>query len=139
MVTTSIEQSIYHRTLRVSAVVVAFVLLFESGLIVESTATMAHNTHLYLAQSVGMSASVQPTDLNQITAELTKQQQLLDAREAALRDREVAVQLNESGVSNDRATFLIAGLLFVLLVLILLNYVLDYLRSRPVITSQKTV
>lgn len=126
-----LENTIYHSVLRVGAAVLALVLLFESGLLIDSTASLAQNTHLYLAQSVGMSASVKPNEVNEITAALTEQQQLLDAREAELREREIAVELNQGAVSNDRAMFVIAALLFIMLVLILLNYVLDYLRARP--------
>lgn len=132
-----LQHSLYHRLLRVSAAVLAVVLLFESGLAVSTTADLARQTHLYLAQSVSMSASVQPTELNQFTAELTKQKQLLDAREAALREREIAVELNSSA-GNERATFAIAAMLFILLVLIVTNYILDFWRSRPISVTTGT-
>ena len=134
-----LEDTIYHSILRVSAVVLAAVLLFESGLLSDSTAALSQNTHRYLAQSVNMSASVQPTDLNQVTAALTEQQTLLDAREAALREREIAVELNQGGVQNDKATFAIAVMLFILLGLILTNYVLDYVRSKELLKNAQTV
>lgn len=125
-----IQDSNYHRVLRVSAVVFAAVLLFESGFINESTVQISQNTHQYLANAVGMSASVQPTELNTFTAELTAQKKVLDEREAALREREIVVNLAEGGESAQRSTYIIAGLLFIILVLIVLNYVLDYLRVR---------
>lgn len=135
-----LEETNYHRILRISAVVCAFVLLFESGLVIESTAQLSQNTHQYLAQAVGMSAGVAPTDLNSITAELSKQKQLLDARDAALREREIAVELNTGG-TNQQSTFIIAGALLLLLMLIVTNYILDFLRARKelVSTSLKTV
>ena len=52
------------------------------------------NTHSYLANAIGVGASVQPTELNQYTAQLTERETALDAREAALREREIAVELS---------------------------------------------
>ncbi len=124
------RNSTYHRILRVSALVCAFVLIFESGLVSKSTAIISAGTHAYLASVVGMSASVQPTELNLLTAELTKKQTELAAREAALKEREIAVGVDASGQNNETAIFILAGILFILLVLIILNYILDYLRLK---------
>jgi hypothetical protein len=105
--------------------------LFESGVIHESTKLIALDTHQYLANAVGASASVNPTELNEITAALTAQKIALESREAALREREIQVNLTNGGsASNDTATYILASILFVLLVLILLNYTLDYLRMK---------
>ena len=114
----------YHRVLRVFSLVVAFVLLFESGLISDSTARISSNTHMYLANAVGVGATVTPTELNQYTAALTQKEQELLARETALRDREIAVNLSTESSDNDRAVYVLASILFVL------NYTLDYLRIR---------
>ena len=121
--------SLYHRILRVSAVVVAFVLVFQSGLISDTTARLSQTTELYLANAVGMNASVAPTELNQMTAQLTAQKTLLDQREAALREREINIEFG-GGNSPDYSTYVLASVLFILLVLILLNYALDYFRYR---------
>ncbi len=126
--------SVYHRILRISAVVVAFVLVFESGLISETTAQLSQTTELYLANAVGMSASVEPTELNQMTAQLTAQKTLLDQREAALREREINIEFGSGG--TDYSTYVLASVLFILLVLILLNYTLDYFRYRDQMTLQ---
>jgi hypothetical protein len=79
-----------------------------------------------------MSASVTPTELNQYTAQLTQKERELAEREAALSEREIAVTLTSGSntSSNERITYILAGILFILLVLILLNYVLDYLRMK---------
>jgi len=127
------EHTNYHRFLRVSSLVCAVALLFESGLLNESTAAISQNTHSYLANVIGMSASVQPTELNLYTAELTAKERELEAREAALNEREIKVGLSSTETmprNNDTATYILASVLFILLVLILLNYVLDYLRAR---------
>jgi hypothetical protein len=84
-----------------------------------------------MANAIGMSASVQPTELNELTAGITQRQQELDAREAALSEREISVGLSTSGsAGNDTAIYVLSSILFILLVLILLNYVLDYLRTK---------
>jgi len=125
------KDSNYHRILRVSALVCAITLVFESGILSESTALLSQNTHLYLANAVGMSAGVAPTELNQYTAQLTQKERELEAREAALNEREIAVNLSTgSGSTNDTATYMLASILFILLLLILLNYALDYLRQK---------
>ena len=124
------EHTTYHRVLRVATVVMAIALVFESGIIDDSTEYLTHNAHSYLANSIGMSASVQPTELNQLTAELTQKQRELEDREAALREREISVEISSDTASSDTATYVLASILFILLVLILLNYVLDYLRAK---------
>jgi ABC-type multidrug transport system permease subunit len=121
--------TLYHQILRVSAVVVALVLVFESGLLSETTAQLSQTTELYLANAIGMSASVESTELNQMTAQLTAQKLLLDQREAALREREINIEFG-NGNSTDYSTYVLASILFILLVLILLNYTLDYLRYK---------
>ena len=77
-----------------------------------------------------MSAAVEPTQLSMYTAELTKKETELVAREAALREREIAVNVGGAATDTDRSTYVLSSILFILLVLILLNYTLDYLRAR---------
>lgn len=127
---TATAESIYHRVIRVMAVVTALVLLFESGLVHQSTAYLALNTHSYLAQAVGMSVAVDPNELNLLTAELTKQQRDLALREAAIAEREIEIGLASGKNPNETSTYVLAGILFILLVLIVLNYTLDYLRAK---------
>lgn len=125
-----VQSSNYHRVLRVSLVVCALMLVFDSGLISKTTSELSNGTQNYLANAIGMTASVSPTELNQYTAELTAKEQELKNREAALKERELSIGLSESGGQNDYSTYLLASILFILLVLILLNYTLDYIRSR---------
>ncbi len=131
MDTARIKDSMYHRVLRVATVVCAFVLLFESGLVHESTALMSQNTHQYLANAVGVGASVESTELNTVTAELTA------AKMELQREREINVGLREGRPDNDTTIYILSGILFVLLVLIVLNYTLDYLRWREQRQSQE--
>ncbi len=123
------EHTHYHKLLRVGALVLALVLVFDSGLLFSRTAVLSHGTQSYVASVIGVGASVAPTELNQLTAELTAQKRELDAREAALKERELNIGLG-SGGSENYSTYVLASILFILLVLILLNYTLDYLRSR---------
>ena len=127
----------YHRVLRVSAVVCALVLLFESGLVSQTTAELSMNTHQYLANAVGMSSKIEPTELNTLTAELTNQKRLLDQREMEIKEREIEIGL-APGASNEKATYILASILFVLLVLIILNYVLDFVRTRELTQTRTT-
>ncbi|MEK7462456.1 MAG: hypothetical protein AAB618_02680 [Patescibacteria group bacterium] len=137
-----ISDSLYHSVLRVATLVTALVLLFESGLVSPVTKQLSQDTHFYLANAVGMSVSIAPTELNSLTAELTRQKLALEAREQALKEREIEIGLASGGATNsDTATYVLAGVLFILLVLIVLNYVLDYLRfhQKEIILRSKTV
>ena len=124
----------YHIALRNAAVVIAFVLLFDSGLLGPVAKQLADGTEVYLANVVGVGASVQPTELNSITAALTEREQALAEREAALTQRELAVGLNAEGANSqgDLSTYIISSLLFIILVLIVLNYILDFTRAGRV-------
>lgn len=119
-----IKQSMYHRVLRVSALTCALVLLFESGAVHQSTAILSQNTHQYLANAVGIGASVEPTELNMVTAELTA------AKMELAREREINVGLKDGEGESEKTIYILSGILFILLVLIVLNYTLDYLRYR---------
>jgi hypothetical protein len=126
-----IATSTYHRVLRVAIVVGALVLVFDSGLIHDASAQLSTNTMQYMANAIGVSVGVEPTPLNQYTAALTQKERELADREAALRDREIAIGLNSGPApERDYSTYFLSGILFILLVLILLNYALDYLRLR---------
>ncbi len=131
------EDSLYHILLRVSALTLAFVLLFQSGVLSPVTKELTDNAGSYVANAIGMYAAVEPNELNTITSELTKMRTDLEAREREIAEREIAVGLN-SGASVDRSTFILAGVLFILLVLIVLNYVLDFIRSRRPVSYERT-
>lgn len=125
-----VKHSKYHKVLRVSAVVCTMMLLFESGLVHDSTRQLSIGTHEYLANAVGATASIDPTELNTLTAELTAQKLALQQRETSLREREIEIGLLPGESANQKTTYILAGVLFLLLILIVLNYTLDYLRLR---------
>lgn len=130
-----IGETLYHKSLRVCGLVLAVVLVFESGILFPGTRDLSFVVSSQFAAVIGMSASVEPTDLSTMTAELTKRQKALDMREAELVEREI--QVEKSTFSGDGRMFeyiLSAGLLLVL-VLLVLNYIFDFLRARKTVTS----
>lgn len=128
-----LEFSIYHKVLRISSLTLACVLAFQSGLFNQSTALLAAHTQFYVANVISISATVAPTELNQVTAHLTQKSTELAAREAAVQQREIAVGLNDASATQGRSTFILEMILFILLVLIVLNYALDYIRNRKIV------
>jgi hypothetical protein len=135
--------SVYHSILRISAVITALVLVFVSGLLSPVTALLADQTEYYLANAVGVSVGVAPTELNQMTAALTVREQELEARALALSEREIALDIAAgTNAAFDTDTFVLATILFILLVLIILNYALDYVRAaerqRVMLGSQQS-
>lgn len=127
---------VYHSFLRIVALTFAVVLLFDSGLLNPATSELSNNTQLYLASAVGVRASVEPTELNTLTAQITSRERDLDAREAALTQREISVGLGGdllSGKTN-YSTYILSVILFILVVLIVLNYALDFARERRLVT-----
>ena len=114
------------------AATVAIVLVFVSGVVSPVTSDLATHTQSYLANAVGVTAGVAPNELNVITARLTERERELAAREAALEQREIAVNLNTGAVANspDYSTYVMSSILFILLVLIMVNYTLDFARMR---------
>lgn len=126
------DQSILYRSLlRVSLVVTALILVFQAGIVDDRTAYLFSQTSSQLSATVGMSVSVAPNEFNEITAELTKQQNLLAQREEQIAAREIDLGLNRGEPTADQTTtYVLASILFVQLLLIILNYVLDYLRAK---------
>lgn len=133
-----LEDTFYHSCLRIAAATVACVLVFQSGVLISSTAQWTAYTRSYVANSIGVGASVKPNELNVITAHLTQREQELTAREAALAQREIAVGVGgvSSSQTTDWSTYILSAFLFILLLLIILNYALDYSRARAEVTSR---
>lgn len=118
------KDSLYHKLLRTSALSLALTLLFVSGVLLPVTRQLSENTGAYLATVVGINASVLPNEVNTLSAKLVE-------RDNELTQREIAINLKESKQEmGDITTLIMSALLFLLLVLMILNYVLDFVRSR---------
>lgn len=131
----------YHKFLRISLLVVAALLVFDGGFVSSVTKTLSDSTIEYLANAgSGVFARVEPNELNVITAELTAKEQELKEREAALSEREIASRDFGSSAStqSDYSTYILSIILFVLTVLIVLNYAMDWARVRKDIYESKT-
>lgn len=123
------QDSLYHIVLRTSALTLSLVLLFVSGVISPVTQQLTKDTERYLATAVGMYATVPPNGINEVTAALTARDAELAAREAAIAERELSLGLNDGSPTDDYTTFILSIIVFILLVLIVTNYVLDYVRA----------
>jgi predicted PurR-regulated permease PerM len=119
------QDTVYHTLLRISALTLALVLLFVSGVVSPVTSMISHNTGVYLANTIGMNAAVLPNEFNTLNSELEEKKKSLEAREIAVSLKEQETQTSET------TNFLLSAMLFALLVLIVTNYVLDYLRAHP--------
>lgn len=125
------EVSRYHRFLRISLLVTACVLVFDSGILFPVTKQLADNTYLYLGSAgTGVFASVPQNEINTLTAQISERERELDAREAQLREREIATRDFETGSEPDYSTYIISFILFILSVLIVLNYAMDWTRVK---------
>lgn len=134
--------SMYHSLLRIATLVCAIVLAFDSGVFSPITKELSYNTQQYLAQSVGVGATVKSTELNQMSAKIAQRDQELDEREAAIAERELEIGL-AGGVERvggtNASTYILSILLFILVVLIVLNYALDFTRERRLLAERKSV
>ncbi len=119
-----IRHSLYHKSLRTSVVVAAFLLVFQSGVFSSTTGTITRDTVDQLASVIGMSASVLPNEQNTINAQL-------EEKRIALEEREIAVSLRERDAGKgELSTLVLSFIVFVLLLLMIVNYMLDFARMR---------
>ena len=120
------SDSLYHKCLRASALVVAFLLTMQSGIIVPETTLFTMQARMYMANVIGITASVVPNEINTLTGELTKRQKELDERE-----RLIDARVRDSELQSFRfSDYILSIILLLLLILITTNYFLDYMRAR---------
>lgn len=124
------EVTRYHKFLRTSLVVTALIFVFDGGFLFPVTKQLSESTTTYIA-TVGssLSASVPPNELNTLSAQLAEQKRLLDAREKELAEREIPNRFANLG-SADTSTFVLSIVLFLQTVLIVTNYVMDFIRAK---------
>lgn len=114
------------------------VLLFDGGFIAPVTKQLSDNTLQYVGNSISgssVSLSVEQTPLNEYTAELTERERELNAREAALSERGIQARDFTDGTGTDYSVYILSVILFVLTVLIVLNYAMDWARTRNANTT----
>jgi hypothetical protein len=105
---------------------VATVLAFSSGAIVSDTAYFASSAERYLANTVGMYASVPANEVNTLNAALTER-----AGELERREREIDARAREgSFITDPRTIYALSAILLIQLVLILANYAFDFRRAK---------
>lgn len=125
----SMKDSLYHSFLKIAVCVFAFVLVFDSGLALPATESMSSLTQQHLASVVGVTLGVAPNEMNQLTTRITELETELEAKERLIA---VNLQNTNSDGSLDVSTFVLSIIVFILLVLIVLNYALDYIRQKKV-------
>jgi hypothetical protein len=107
-------------------VAVAFLLAFSSGALISDTKQFAASGERYIANTVGMYASVPANEFNTLNAELEKRREVLDARE-----REIDARRDGAAfITDPRTIYALSLVLGIQLILILTNYILDYKRAR---------
>lgn len=121
----------YRSFLRIGILVSLITLLFDGGFVVPITKQFSNNAFLYLG-SVGSSvlARVEPNEINTLSAQIADRQRELDAREALLRGREIETRDFGQGNATDYSTYIITAVLFLLTVLLVLNFAMDFARIR---------
>lgn len=124
------KTSRYHSVLRVSLSVALVALLFDGGFVVPVTKQLSNNTVSYLASArTSIFASVPENELNTITAELEAERRALALREASVTEREIAAR-DFGNDESDYSTYILSSILFILTVLIVMNYAMDWSRVR---------
>jgi len=118
----------YHRTLRTTALVVGLVLLFDSGIALDNSREISDGAVKYLANTVGIVATVPSNEVNTLAMELQARIDQVEQRE-----REINAQARDS-MSVDTSTYILSSILLLLLALIVTNYALDYIRERKRLT-----
>jgi len=115
------------------------VLVFDSGIISPLTATLSQNTYEYLGSvGTGVFAGVPENEINTLTAQISERERTLDAREAALREREIQTRPYDTSSDTDYSTYIISVILFIIIVLLVLNYIMDFTRIKKM-TYEKQV
>jgi hypothetical protein len=130
----TVSETLYHSLLRIAVCVCALVLVFDSGLVYTATQSLSQGAQDYVATAVGVKVSVPENEVNVLTSRITELEQ-----ELAAKDREIAVSLSTETNRGtlDTSTFVLSVILFILLVLIVLNYALDYIRATESISNRR--
>ncbi len=111
------HKSNYHRALRIATVVCAAVLLFESGLVRATTRTLAYQTNMFLATSL-----VARENADALSSTVALAHSVYATPEQTL----------------NKTLYLISGVTFIFLTLMVLNYAVGFVSSRqPAVVKNK--
>ncbi len=128
----SLRYSIYHSFLRVGILTFAILLVFDSGLVSEQSKALSISTQEYLANTVSAQAGTLPIETNQPMVGAIESE-----GELAAKEHMITLNISENtSVTMDKSTLIISLIVSFLLLLILLNYVLDFIRTRKMIRLQ---
>lgn len=112
--TNNIATGWYHSVLRVSALLLALALVVQSGVISPETQTFSHLAGQQFATVIQATADpLSPSD-----------------QVAQIAQTESTEATTPTTQAISQSTFLISGLLFIILLLIILNYILHHLRHK---------
>jgi len=114
--TTNISTSWYHSILRISVLVFALALVFESGILSSVTQTIAHTAGEQFATAIQATTDNANYDEEVLSPEIARNQS--------------EVKTLTVSPTTTKSTFLLSAIVFILLLLVVLNYILDYLRSK---------
>lgn len=106
----------YHSALRICVVLFALALVFESGILSPATRNIAHLAGQQFATAIQATVDTSYSEDAMLIAE-TNNSQLIETSIPATQP-------------IDRSTFLLSVMVFILLLLIVLNYILDHLRNQ---------
>ena len=122
----------YHSFLRVLMVVTAIAVLFDGGFLFPITKQFSDTTVEYVASvGAGMFASVPQNEINTLSGQIAERQRELDAREASLNEREISARsFGADDSTTDYSTYILSVILFILSVLLVLNYIMDWVRVK---------
>ena len=125
------QGGLYRSVLRIGLLVVTSVLLFDGGFLNPITKQLSNDTISYLANvGTGVFASVPQTEINTLSAQLRQQQDALNEREAVLEEREIASRSYGNSQGPDYSIYILSAILFILTVLIVLNFAMDWARVK---------
>ena len=130
----------YHSFLRIGLLVVLTVLVFDGGFVSPVTKLLSDRTIEYVASTAtGVYAGVPQTEINELSAQLLARQREIELRESVLLTREIeARDFGERG-NTDVSTYILSSILFILTMLIVWNYVLDWMRVKQMYREKQTV
>ena len=126
---TLLRYSIYHSVLRISVLVFAILLVFDSGLVSPQSNVLSISTQQYLANTISSQVGTVSVKNDEHIAIITKTDEMVSGK-----GNFTTISLSEDipQVMN-KSTLILSSIVFTLLLLILINYVVDCIRTRKMI------